>query len=399
MEKAIITFCFLLVCIGRLSAQNERVQLKIFSQDSRNWENFIPQSPIFKSENAACLVTHGWSLFSRDMLETWMLDTAKTMNSRLGGRGNILAWEWIQEADGRDETENESVQAQGRLLAEGLKIALPQNYAQALQLIGHSLGTIVVTLASRELVAPKETSPRIIQVHQLTLWDPLDSFIAIDLSADVGFLRQHNVYAELYRGTTSTLDNRCNIIIDVPGITHAIYNWYATTITGENKPVVVFPRHCSNQNIVPGSIGFEDSPMLAPMQDPGANRIFLSRCQNNQSIIYVSRFSSCVADSGDEVFGADELRFCDENTKEFIRGDSNANQSVAIEDAIFTLNFLFRDGSFPPCMDAADSDDNGEINISDAIFILFALFAGKEIPPPYPDKGIDSTSDQLDCKA
>jgi hypothetical protein len=83
----------------------------------------------------------------------------------------------------------------------------------------------------------------------------------------------------------------------------------------------------------------------------------------------------------------------------FVRGDANADGSIDITDAVFTLMFLFLGGPQSPCMDAADANDSGSLDLSDGIFILSYLFAGAGgLPPPYPDCGPDPTDDSLvDC--
>ena len=83
----------------------------------------------------------------------------------------------------------------------------------------------------------------------------------------------------------------------------------------------------------------------------------------------------------------------------FFRGDSDDNGSVALTDAVYTLNFLFLGGPRPPCMDAADADDDAEIAISDPILTLTTLFlGGGQLAAPYPERGVDPTdNDAFDC--
>jgi len=82
----------------------------------------------------------------------------------------------------------------------------------------------------------------------------------------------------------------------------------------------------------------------------------------------------------------------------FLRGDSNADGTVNISDALATLSYLFIGGDTVRCLDALDADDDGSIVITDAIFVLEFLFQGAEgIPEPYPAPGLDPTSDPFDC--
>ena len=82
----------------------------------------------------------------------------------------------------------------------------------------------------------------------------------------------------------------------------------------------------------------------------------------------------------------------------FRRGDANADGRVDIADAVFTLSYLFADGTVPLCLDATDANDDGKVDIADAIKILAHLFAGAgPLPAPFDECGIDPTIDALGC--
>lgn len=83
----------------------------------------------------------------------------------------------------------------------------------------------------------------------------------------------------------------------------------------------------------------------------------------------------------------------------FLRGDSNGDGSVDISDAVNILNVLFIGQGAIKCDDSADANDDGSVDISDGVYILNYLFAGgAEIKDPYPEIGLDTTLDNLDCK-
>lgn len=67
----------------------------------------------------------------------------------------------------------------------------------------------------------------------------------------------------------------------------------------------------------------------------------------------------------------------------FRRGDTDANGSVELTDAILVLDYLFQGSGAPGCIETADIDDNGKVDISDAIRLLGWLFLGGE-PLPAP---------------
>ncbi|MBN1443847.1 MAG: hypothetical protein JXA90_14145, partial [Planctomycetes bacterium] len=82
----------------------------------------------------------------------------------------------------------------------------------------------------------------------------------------------------------------------------------------------------------------------------------------------------------------------------FVRGDSNRDSVVDLSDAIRTLLHLFG-GAQTTCEDAADADDSGSVEITDAVFTLDFLFRGGAFPPaPFPQAGYDLTSDGLGCE-
>ena len=83
---------------------------------------------------------------------------------------------------------------------------------------------------------------------------------------------------------------------------------------------------------------------------------------------------------------------------DFVRGDANADGTIDIADAIFTLGYLFAGGPEPACLKAADANDDGAIDLADAITILSHLFAGAgPLPAPFPACGADPTPDGLSC--
>ena len=83
----------------------------------------------------------------------------------------------------------------------------------------------------------------------------------------------------------------------------------------------------------------------------------------------------------------------------FIRGDANADGSIDIGDPILILLYLFTGGNLL-CEASADINDDGVIDIGDPIGLLAYLFGhpATPIPPPFPDCGLDPTTDNLDCQ-
>ena len=85
---------------------------------------------------------------------------------------------------------------------------------------------------------------------------------------------------------------------------------------------------------------------------------------------------------------------------EFVRGDANADGSVDLADAVWTLSYLFRNGDPAPCVKSSDTNDDGAIDIGDPILILSYLFADGASPaPPFAECGPDPTDDSLGCES
>ncbi|MBI4584679.1 MAG: hypothetical protein HY717_11750 [Planctomycetes bacterium] len=82
----------------------------------------------------------------------------------------------------------------------------------------------------------------------------------------------------------------------------------------------------------------------------------------------------------------------------FVRGDANGDAGVDLADAVRVLLALFA-GAATSCQDAHDADDNGLLEIADALAILQYLFLkGPPLLPPFPARGVDTTTDDLTCK-
>jgi hypothetical protein len=81
----------------------------------------------------------------------------------------------------------------------------------------------------------------------------------------------------------------------------------------------------------------------------------------------------------------------------FLRGDGNNDGEVNASDGIYVLDWLFRGGAEPPCLEAADINGNRQVNIADPVYLFQALFIGGPPPPaPYPECG--SAASALGCK-
>ena len=85
---------------------------------------------------------------------------------------------------------------------------------------------------------------------------------------------------------------------------------------------------------------------------------------------------------------------------QFVRGDSDDNGQLNLTDAVFILQYLFRAGAVPSCLQAGDVNRDGGVNLSDAVAILSYLFLAGEPPrDPFSECGLDAAERELSCES
>lgn len=105
-------------------------------------------------------------------------------------------------------------------------------------------------------------------------------------------------------------------------------------------------------------------------------------------------------DSRGEVFDTAPLEITVRSSvQRFIRGDTNLDTEINLEDAVNMLGFLFKGSTPPTCLDAVDANDDGALDVADPIYVIGYLFVpGKPSPPPpFPEAGVDPTPDAIGC--
>ena len=66
----------------------------------------------------------------------------------------------------------------------------------------------------------------------------------------------------------------------------------------------------------------------------------------------------------------------DLSTSQYQNGDVNLDGVICLDDPVFIIYHLYRDGRPLPCPDVADADRDGGVTIGDAIVLLGYLFNG-----------------------
>lgn len=173
--------------------------------------------------------------------------------------------------------------------------------------------------------------------------------------------------------------------------------------TISNNPKGIKCRNSANPDIGNQAIG-----------DPGNNRI-----QENTWNFYNETPDTIMAEGnwwgaiGEEfidslIYDDDECGSCgpvdfDPWLRNFVRGDANNDKLVTFADALYIYNYYYHGDPPPSCMDAGDADDDDQVHYRDALYIWRFFYqtppGSPPPPPPYPNCGLDPTSDTLVCES
>ncbi len=68
-------------------------------------------------------------------------------------------------------------------------------------------------------------------------------------------------------------------------------------------------------------------------------------------------------------------------SSEVMHGDANGDQMLDVTDAVYLLNYLYKNGDAPVPPEAGDANCDGETGLEDAIYLLNYLYKGGDPPP------------------
>jgi len=81
----------------------------------------------------------------------------------------------------------------------------------------------------------------------------------------------------------------------------------------------------------------------------------------------------------------------------FLRGDTDGNGNLLLNDSILIFAWLFQGGVEPGCVAAADASGQGQVNLTSGIYGLNFLFTGGGPPPaPFPECAVSTRQSDID---
>jgi len=65
---------------------------------------------------------------------------------------------------------------------------------------------------------------------------------------------------------------------------------------------------------------------------------------------------------------------------DFIRGDTNSDESISLSDIVFLISYLYKQGPAPEPMHSADTNYDGKVSLSDIVYLICYLYKGGPAP-------------------
>jgi hypothetical protein len=61
-------------------------------------------------------------------------------------------------------------------------------------------------------------------------------------------------------------------------------------------------------------------------------------------------------------------------------GDANDDGDSNVGDAVYIINYVFKGGAAPPCMNEGDANGDCNVNVGDAVYVINFVFKGGAAP-------------------
>jgi hypothetical protein len=90
---------------------------------------------------------------------------------------------------------------------------------------------------------------------------------------------------------------------------------------------------------------------------------------------YYAGFWDDIYDKSQEWIAGHGIRSCCQTP-----GDANDDGVVNVGDAVYVINYVFKGGPTPPCLQQADANGDGVVNVGDAVYVINYVFKGGPAP-------------------
>ena len=223
----------------------------------------------FDSAKDTFVIVHGWNLTGVSDLPSWVIEMANAIHDINGNNGslasgsNVYTWNWQKEAKSTGtywpvedagnscievpEVPFQNTDPSGKFLALALKKALPPDYSGSIHMIGHSLGSLVITHAAKFAYDNPDYFPFKDRINHLVLLDspclygrPADDFL--EKKKDDIFVDN---YWSFFGKTTGYSEADTNVYLPnwvnyghVDGHAYS-HEWYRSSVTNFSDPSIL----------------------------------------------------------------------------------------------------------------------------------------------------------------
>lgn len=132
-------------------------------------------------------------------------------------------------------------------------------------------------------------------------------------------------------------------------------------------------------------LSFDDSVDIEYTTDGGENWSLIDRAQGDvySWVVPATPSENCLvrisdSDNGIPVDQSDDSF----SISAYLPGDPSGDQTVDLGDAVYLINYLFKEGTPPDPMAAGDPNANCTIDLGDAVYLINYLFKGGDMPLP-----------------
>ncbi|NWH06808.1 thrombospondin type 3 repeat-containing protein [Desulfobacter latus] len=189
----------------------------------------------FNLEGETYIISHGWNQEDIISTPTWQILTGDDIFTEAEGNVNVFLWNWQEKAKTNIELHSfpkqligapfDKVEESGKHLAKHLEAAIPTGYSKDIHLIGHSLGTGVITHAAEQIKKEKVFQDKILKNIKHIVF--LDSPWYIDKPGNTNYLSDNkdNIFFENYWSALGKVSNEKILWSHINPVTKLSNDW------------------------------------------------------------------------------------------------------------------------------------------------------------------------------